>query len=413
MKVLRIIEHAYEPVNNKYLFGKGGININTRDITANMATKAECYLMNYHFGTEETINGIHYPPHSKWNAVSGLSPKTICGAVKGFFKYKGSPTAKLIYAFKQIDCGYINKYIKKLRPDIVNVVGATPGVMSHIDCCQKANIPIVISLHGLNNKKTIKVYEGVKIRESELLKRVDRERIPLTVVSTGVKNEFTEIYDIKDNSNIFVVLNGIKDEMPKFDDDYRYQLLKKHGVEPNKKTVICSGAFTKNKTQIAVVRAWKLLPDEIKKTHQLIFTGREIDSKEVRNAVSLLPETENVYVLGFIPPEENYAIIQGSALNVVASFSEGFGRTIIEAMAYGVPTCTFFDLFSLPDIYNEIAMTVAKDRSDEAYAQAILEALQKDWSKEEIIEYSKKFSMDNCVDGYLEVYKKVLNGEVH
>ena len=272
MRILRIIERTYEPLHDKYVLGRGGASVNNRDICTQMAQKADMYLLTYQLGTEEIINGIHYAPHTKMNVISGMSPRAFGRAVKAFIACKDPLRWKIKEAAYQIDHEYINKYIKKLKPDIVNIVGIVPAVMSHIDCCKKAKIPVVVSLHGIMNTKYTSTPEYLKMIERDFCIRADKERIPVITVSAGTKNRLSEMYDIKDTSNYFVISNGIKNDMPVLTQMSYSVLLKRYGLDPNKKVVICSGTVTDNKNQCAVVRAWSLLPKDLTDSYQLVFT---------------------------------------------------------------------------------------------------------------------------------------------
>ena len=117
--------------------------------------------------------------------------------------------------------------------------------------------------------------------------------------------------------------------------------------------------------------------------------------------------------MGYLLPDDNYCLMQYSCLNILASINEAFGRVIIEAMGYGVPTCTFNDLEAVPEIYNENVMMLAEKRTDESFSNAIKKALEKSWDKETIIEHSRRFSMDKCVNNYLDVYRTIINEAGH
>ena len=95
-------------------------------------------------------------------------------------------------------------------------------------------------------------------------------------------------------------------------------------------------------------------------------------------------------------------------MNVVASKDEGFGLSIVEAAAHGVPTVTFSDLDAIPDLYDEKSMITITPRDDIALAKGIDVALSKIWDKEWIKKNVDRFSLDNMAMKYKAEYEKVL-----
>ena len=88
--------------------------------------------------------------------------------------------------------------------------------------------------------------------------------------------------------------------------------------------------------------------------------------------------------------------------------SEGFGLPMIEGFVYGTPCVAFADLDAIGDIYDDSAMLLCRERSDEALANAMGEALSRNWDKDAIKSHSKKFSLDAMSQKYQAVYEALL-----
>ena len=100
-------------------------------------------------------------------------------------------------------------------------------------------------------------------------------------------------------------------------------------------------------------------------------------------------------------------ILQVADLNIVASLDEGFGLSIIEAYAYGVPTVTFSDLDAITDLYEANAMILVEKRNTESLAEGMKTALEKKWNKLEIEKFGKRFSIETMAKQYVDIYKRI------
>ena len=110
-----------------------------------------------------------------------------------------------------------------------------------------------------------------------------------------------------------------------------------------------------------------------------------------------------------IEPSEIDALLNTAKLNILASKDEGFGISMIEAFAHGVPSVTFSDLDAIEDIYNPQAMLLCSTRKTEDLAETICSAMNKEWSQEEIVNHAMTFSLQNMALKYMSAYEKVLS----
>jgi len=99
------------------------------------------------------------------------------------------------------------------------------------------------------------------------------------------------------------------------------------------------GGLRPNKGLYDIVPIWKRVC-EFKKDSILILIGEifNVYLKELRDQISKNNLEKNIKILGFIDDEENkYNYIKQSRVFVFPSHEEGFGISIIEAMACGLP----------------------------------------------------------------------------
>ncbi len=134
-------------------------------------------------------------------------------------------------------------------------------------------------------------------------------------------------------------------------DEPQETLLGRYGLEAG--YVLCVGAIEERKNLAGLIRAYALLPFDMRRRHRLVVTSwndftqlpllsRMIDEAGLsRNEVQLLTD--------FVPDSDLPGLYRASAATVCPSFHEGFGLSVAEAMACGVASlCS--NVSSLPEV---------------------------------------------------------------
>lgn len=177
-------------------------------------------------------------------------------------------------------------------------------------------------------------------------------------------------------------------------------------------TICCVANIVRRKGQMMVVEALALVRQAIPGA-RLVFVGRPDDRRyfeELRGAIQRLELEDAVCWAGF--QHDALPYIASSAVLVSASFVEGFGLTLIEAMACGTPVvatdCPSGPTFVLEngrygllvpvgDI-SALALAVTRVLSDDALAKRLSEVGRL---------RAAMFDLDHAVDGYLQLAREV------
>ncbi len=139
---------------------------------------------------------------------------------------------------------------------------------------------------------------------------------------------------------------------------------------------------------------------------KLVLAGIIHDVDYYKKYVEPEVDGTNIVYMGSVGPEaRNEILSKAKALLHTIGFDEPFGLSVVEAMATGTPVVAF-NRGSMPEIIVDGEVGFLVDGVDEA-VEAVRRIGEIDRRKcREHVE--KNFSQEKMVDGYIEVYKKIL-----
>ncbi len=403
MKVLFVAPYIYNPKYEEFTRNSTGFGIILNEIFAQVSKNNDAYLIT-HVLTKGHENIL---PHTLWDVLRYIRWKDLVQSIQRTLRCKQSIMGRVRCLYYSLNKGYIRHTIKKMQPDVVHIHGVGLHCKLCIEVCQELSKKYAITLHGLIGlSDSIAVPKRDKDYEKEVLIECEKQNIPVTVISTGIKNRIEQNYLGAPSRNIAVVLNGtdVEQKCSNQQTDLRtaYHI-------PNDATIAVSvGTVNYNKNQMQIVEAMALIRKNTDKDLYLFLCGRDLTDGAIQKRIDELGLSDRIFVLGYVPHEQMGNMYAQADFNILASIDEGFGLGIIEAFVYGLPSVTFADLDAIPDLYHEKAMLLCQDRSTEALADTICQAMGKAWNAEEIMEYSKKFSLEQMAKNYQKVYETVL-----
>jgi glycosyltransferase involved in cell wall biosynthesis len=170
--------------------------------------------------------------------------------------------------------------------------------------------------------------------------------------------------------------------------------------------LLYAGIFKARKNHGALLDAFALLRQQGKRV-KLVIAGPLGDGVKVlrRRAVDL-GISEHVVFTGFVPDEDLPALYSTATVYACPSLYEGFGQTLIEAMACGTPVVSYNDT-SLPEVCGDAALLV--DANDApAFAAQIRRLLEDAKLRTALIEKGSKsierFNANKIAQRTLDVY---------
>lgn len=434
MKVMIIAPYIYDDNIIEFTKNKTGFGIMVQNIVSSVAELENVVLLTRVITKGKNEKNFKILSHTWGQFFSNAKLKDWLIGIKAFFANGVTVKDKARHVFYEVDGGYVRKQIQKEKPDIIHIHGIGTITESYIRICEEMKVRYTVTLHGLiglNDSVSAPAYE--KQIERDFLIKAEKNNIPISVISSGMKARIEEKYLGKKANNITVITNGTKksdendtkfireegtltqekfqeyysdclkqnDLYPKLSDTYAYlQYSKKNG----KKILFFVGNITKNKNQMQAVEILK--NTKVFENILLVLWGREVDNGEVRKKIAEYQLHKNVILGGFNDRMDIFW--KFCDVNLFLSLNDGFGLPIVEGYMHGVPCVTFEDLDATQDLYYPEAMLKVKDRSNESVTDTLKIALDKNWKYEEIIEIGNMFSIDIMSEKYVNWYKEVM-----
>ena len=200
-------------------------------------------------------------------------------------------------------------------------------------------VPHVVTAHSLEPLRPWKAEQlGGGYRVSSWVERTAFEDADAVIaVSEGMRRDILRAYPSIDPDRVEVVYNGIdlEDWRPLDDPDTVRAL----GVDPDRPAVIFVGRITRQKGLPYLLRAARLLPEEV----QLVLCAGAPDTEEIMAEVTALVEALRaersgvVWIDRHLPRSELTALLTAATVFVCPSVYEPLGIVNLEAMACGAP----------------------------------------------------------------------------
>jgi alpha-maltose-1-phosphate synthase len=196
-------------------------------------------------------------------------------------------------------------------------------------------IPHVLTAHSLEPLRPWKAEQlGGGYRLSSWAERTAYESADAIIaVSAGMAADVRKAYPAVDPVRIHVVHNGI--DTNQYTPDRNTDILARHGIDPDRPTVVFVGRITRQKGLPYLLRAASAFPADT----QLVLLAGAPDTKEigieVEDLMATLRATRSgvVWIPGMLPKPEVIQIMTASTVFVCPSIYEPMGIVNLEAMA--------------------------------------------------------------------------------
>jgi glycosyltransferase involved in cell wall biosynthesis len=192
----------------------------------------------------------------------------------------------------------------------------------------------------------------------------------IITVSEFSKGDIIRLLGI-DPAKIEVVHSGLSNDFrPVPDSAARRSTLARYGIDEN--YILYTGIYKRRKNHAGLLRAFRaLLASGVKA--QLVIAGPMNEGEpELRWLATELGVEKKVVFAGFVAEADLPSLYSAARVYACPSLYEGFGFTILEAMACGVPVVSSAET-SLPEVAGDAAL-FADARDPEEFASALRRA---------------------------------------
>ncbi|MFA6468393.1 MAG: glycosyltransferase family 1 protein [Bacteroidota bacterium] len=183
---------------------------------------------------------------------------------------------------------------------------------------------------------------------------------------------------------------------------------RKYGI--TKSYILYTGSVKPHKNVPTLLKAFHTLRH--RHNVQLVFTGERIsDVPQLQKYVTENGLTDSVIDLGRIPRKELKAVYQSAHAVVLPSHYEGFGFSMLEAMASGVPAIGA-RATSITEVVGDAGL-LFDPLDDSALTRHLDDILTNEPLRTSLIEKgtarAKQFSWEQCAERTINIYHEVLN----
>lgn len=176
----------------------------------------------------------------------------------------------------------------------------------------------------------------------------------------------------------------------------------------NRDYVLCTGIYKPRKNHAGLLRAFQHLR-RAGVDAQMVVAGPVNEGEvELRRIAEHLHIDDTIVFTGFIDDSELSALYSGARVYACPSLYEGFGFTVLEAMACGTPVvCS--QAGSLPEVGGDAAL-YANANDPSAFGEALHQAFTDEWLRSQMIrrarENLKRFRWEEAANQCLRIYSE-------
>jgi alpha-maltose-1-phosphate synthase len=213
---------------------------------------------------------------------------------------------------------------------------------SHFAGClvkQLTGARLILSTHSLEPHRPWKVEQlGTAYHASSWIEKTAYHNADgVIAVSSSMADDVHDLYGVP-HDRIQIIPNGIdtSEYRPRFQPD----LLKKHGVDPDRPFILFVGRITRQKGILHLVRAIRYLVGDI----QVVLCAGAPDTPEIEAEMKKLVEDARrnsdhpvVWIAKMLPREDVITLYSHASVFVCPSVYEPFGIINLEAMACETP----------------------------------------------------------------------------
>lgn len=300
-------------------------------------------------------------------------------------------------AILRIQVDIFKNLLHEVNPDIVNFHDFDDLNTQLMLYCHHKGIKSVVTNHlYIGHAAGCSNYDYSRRNENILL---SQHQLNVSVISTGMKSRMMQDYPQLKDGNIYITKDGTS---------FKASGTKKAAQGDSRKILLFVANVMERKNQLQLVRALSLFDKLERSKFVVYFLGSDSQGQLVKAIRHYHCEDVAEYK-GKVRSEEMADFYANAFATITTTWCEGFGLTMIEGYAYGIPAILPDDIDSFEDIYEKNTAVAIHGRNDHDIVSAIKQCLSTEWDSDAIRHKSCLFTMDKVALEYIKMYKEIIN----
>lgn len=278
---------------------------------------------------------------------------------------------------------------------------------AHISLSYKSPCPSIGVIHAIPShwRKKWKIWRRLDTIDKLSIRRLDR----IIAVSQWVKQELIALAGVKE-SCIDVIPNGIDLNLfyPRPKNEESSVLIQPFSFrKPYILYESCIEHPLKNHKML--IKAFGIFKERTKYPHRLVLAGIDgYGAKQVKASVTSSQYRNDIFFTGYFPAKSLPELYAGANMAVIPSVDEGFGGSVLAAMASGVPVACARSA-SLPETAGNTALYFDSRNPDDIAECMVTLATNRDIYREcrsAGIQRAQEFSWELCAERTLKIIQE-------
>ncbi len=281
--------------------------------------------------------------------------------------------------------------------------------------CAFYPLPTAATVHDLANFHIPGKYSRLRMFYlAHVLPHYAKKAQHLVAVSGATRDDMVKYWHCREDQ-VAVLYNGLVARDSPRTTNHEPRTTSHESRTTNSAILYISRIEHPGKNHVRLIEAYSRLPRETAAAHPLVIAGSDWkDAEIVHEAAKRSPNAAFIRFTGFVTGEKLAEVWAEAGFYVFPSLFEGFGLSLVEAMARGVP-CACSNNGSLGEIAGDVALTFDPGSVDEI-AAALARLLDESAAEREArikrgFEWIKRFSWEDHAKGIVELIGGTLRHE--
>ncbi|MEQ8765241.1 MAG: glycosyltransferase family 4 protein [Planctomycetota bacterium] len=276
-----------------------------------------------------------------------------------------------------------------------------PDGVAAAEHAERLGKPLVLTARG-TDVNLLPRFPAVRDQILEAVARADR----VITVCAALRDRLVELGAREDK--LVVVSNGV--DPAKFPRRDRGELRSELGWHRDDRVILSVGLLIDRKGHHHLIDALSILA----KTHpklKLVILGEGEKRRALESQITRLGLETRVSMPGAVPHEDLHRYYGAADVFALASSREGWPNVLLEAMCCGLPVVAS-KVWGIPEVVpDERYGLLCEERTGEAFARRLAEALERDWDRDAIASYARAQTWESVAANVQEVFSAVLGRE--